>query len=249
MQKTFFILFILLYFYGCGTTSQTANNSPSFSPLLKETFQEFNPSTWQKANWDMPKPFGCGWLEQNVEINGTNLLLHLSTTPAYGKEYSAAEYRTLNTYMYGKYSVKFQASDINGTISSFFTYTGEAEGTQWDEIDIEILGKDTTKMQVNYRRDGHEHPHIIDLGFDASKAIHLYSFIFTPEYIQWYVDDVLVYQVDENHLQNQDSLPINGGKIILNFWPAVDVDEWSGHYDGNSTGVVIYEEVRFEELI
>lgn len=26
-----------------------------------------------------------------------------------------------------------------GTVSSFFTYTGPAHGTQWDEIDIEFL--------------------------------------------------------------------------------------------------------------
>ena len=33
-------------------------------------------------------------------------------------------------------------------------YTGPSEGKPWDEIDIEFLGKDTTKVQFNYFTHG-----------------------------------------------------------------------------------------------
>jgi beta-glucanase (GH16 family) len=78
--------------------------------------------------------------------------------------------------------------------------------------------------------------------------MHLYSFVFLPESIEWYVDDTLVYSVAENNLSDKDSLPINAGKIIMNFWPATGIDEWSGHYEENTTASVVYSEVKFEEL-
>ena len=62
-------------------------------------------------------------------------------------------------------------------MTSLFTYTGPAEGTQHDEIDIEFLGNDTTKMQVNYYVNGvGGHEAIINLGFDAAASAHEYAF-------------------------------------------------------------------------
>jgi len=228
--------------------NQTQSSSPSYLLLFDEEFNSFDESLWQKADWAIGDPFACGWLPQNVDINNSKMTLHLTVDEAHDKPYASGEYRTVSTYMYGRYSVRMQASDLNGTITSFFTYTGAAEGTDWDEIDIEILGKDTTKMQLNYWRDGHEHPHMVDLGFDASEAMHLYSFVFLPDSLTWYVDNQEVYRVAENNLSNEDSLPVNAGKIIMNFWPATGIDDWSGHYEENSTSSVYYDEVKFEAL-
>jgi len=160
------------------------------------------------------------------------------------KTYASGEYRTYNTYKYGKYSTRLQASDTNGTISSFFTYTS----TPWDEIDIEILGKDTTKIQFNYWRNGTEHPKIFNLGFDASLSMHDYSFIWSKQKIEWYVDNILIYSVSENYLNNNDSLPITPGKIIINLWAATGIDTWSGKYDGNITSRALYDFVKYESF-
>lgn len=41
-----------------------------------------------------------------------------------------------------------------------------------DEIDVEVLGKDTTKVQFNYYTNGTgNHEYLYDLGFDASEDI------------------------------------------------------------------------------
>lgn len=60
-----------------------------------------------------------------------------------------------------------------GVVSSFFTYTGPSDNNPWDEIDIEFLGKDTTKVQFNYYTNGvGGHEFLYDLGFDASESYH-----------------------------------------------------------------------------
>lgn len=44
-------------------------------------------------------------------------------------------------------------------------------------INIEILGKDTTKVQFNYFTDSRgDHEFFYDLGFDASEDFHDYAF-------------------------------------------------------------------------
>ena len=214
---------------------------PSYQMIIDERFNSYDTSLWLKSDWANGDPFYTAWSPDRVDINNSTLTLSI-------EQNRSGEYRTLNSYMYGRYTTKFKASDINGTITSFFTYTGAAEGTAWDEIDVEIIGKDTTKMQVNYWRDGNEHPYVVDLGFDASLAMHQYSFIFTKEFIQWYVDDKLVHEVKENNLSDKDSLPVNAGKIIVNLWAATGIDSWSGHYEDNTSAKAIYEYITFEEL-
>lgn len=69
-------------------------------------------------------------------------------------KFDCGEYRSTNNYGYGLYEVSMKPAKNTGIVSSFFTYTGPAHGTQWDEIDIEFLGKDTTKVQFNYFMNG-----------------------------------------------------------------------------------------------
>ena len=109
-----------------------------------------------------------------------------------------------------------------GTVSSFFTYT---RNPQWDEIDIEFLGKDTTKVQFNYYTNGvGGHEKLYDLGFDASEDFHEYGFYWQKDSIIWYVDGVAVYKATTN-------IPQYAGQIMMNLWNGIGVDKWLGAFD------------------
>ena len=93
-------------------------------------------------------PFDCTWDRSNAAIR--NGVMNMSVTTD-GNGYKGAEYRSEKSYTYGYYSVAMQAAACSGVISSFFTYTSNPK---WDEIDIEFLGDDTTKVQFNYYTGG-----------------------------------------------------------------------------------------------
>jgi len=235
-----------------NTTNKINNNvlvKNKFIQVLFDDLNNNNQNLFQKANWSNGNPFYNAWCPQQINFNNSNLIITLNKTICHFKTHASGEYRTLKTYKYGRYSSSFIASDVNGTISSFFTYTGISEGTAWDEIDFEILGENTNKVQINYWRNGIEHPIYLNLGFDAALKMHKYSFIWNKEYIEWYVDDILIYKVTENHLNNKDSLPLNPGKIILNLWAGIGIDNWSGKYDSNSTAQISYDYVKYEKFI
>ena len=116
----------------------------------------------------------------------------------------------------------------SGTVSSFFTYTNSP---RWDEIDIEFLGKDTTKVQFNYFTDGEgNHEYLFDLGFDASEGFHEYGFYWQSDSIIWYVDGKAVYKVTKD-------IPQYGGKIMTNVWNGIGVDDWLDAFDASKLPV------------
>ena len=190
------------------------------------------------SGWTNGKPFDCWWYKQNAQIKGDHLELSVDKKwtndrkPNWDPQYSGGEFRTNDFYHYGYYETSMQAMKNDGVVSSFFTYTGPSDNNPWDEIDIEILGKDTTKVQFNYYTNGvGKHEYMYDLGFDSSEAYHTYGFDWQPDHIAWFVDGKEVYRATQN-------IPKTPGKIMMNAWPGsarIDsgIRDWLNDFNGN----------------
>ncbi len=198
-------------------------------------------ATMHKADgWSNGGMFNCTWRADNVWFDGY-LNLKIDRDYATGG-YSGGEYRTNDTFGYGMYDVSMKPIKNDGVVSSFFTYTGPSDGTVWDEIDIEFLGKDTTKVQFNYYTNGvGNHEYVYDLGFDASQSFHQYGFLWQPGKITWYVDGKAVYSATQN-------IPTTPGKIMLNAWPGTGVDEWLKPYNGATPLVAQYDWINWKQV-
>jgi beta-glucanase (GH16 family) len=204
------------------------------------------PLFFASDGWTNGSCFDCGWYKQNAQIADGMLTLSIDKDWSGKYHYSGGEYRTADHYGYGYYETSMMAIKNDGVVSSFFTYTGESENNPWDEIDIEILGKDTTKVQFNYytnAQGGHEF--LYNLGFDASEGYHTYGFDWQPGYISWYVDGVKVYTAEQN-------IPSTPGRIMMNTWPGVsdpsnndNVIDWLKAYDGKTPLEAHYQWVTY----
>jgi len=150
--------------------------------------------------------FDCVWRSDCAKADGG--ILSLAVRKA-GDGFEGAEYRSKKKFSFGFYSVSMKAAACSGVISSFFLYNTPRE---WDEIDIEFLGKDVTKVQFNYYTGGvGGHEYVYDLGFDASKDFHEYAFYWCEQYIEWYVDGQAVFRATEN-------IPVHASYIMANVW-------------------------------
>lgn len=128
-----------------------------------------------------------------------------------------------------------KASGTAGTVTGFFTYTGPSEGTQHDEIDVEVLGDSPSVMQINYWTSGVQHPVNINLGFDASSAEHKYAFEWLQDSIKWYVDGALVH----TETGSNGAIPATPGAIMLNLWATTNTNGWSSDtYAGQTTSII-----------
>lgn len=221
----------------------SAAENPAESGLLSVNFADGASKFFETANgWCNGSMFNVTWRKDNCTFENGKMQLIIDTDKSETKTvpYSGGEYRSKDFYGFGRYEVSMKAIKNDGVVSSFFTYTGPSDNNPWDEIDIEILGKDTTKVQFNYFTNGkgnHEHMH--DLGFDASEDFHTYAFEWHKDTIVWFVDGEEVYTATEN-------LPVTKSKIMMNAWCGTGVDGWLKAFDDSKMPLTAeYESVSF----
>lgn len=229
-----------------ATSAATSATAPDSTPAEPRPtmFADFTKGVsryfFASDGWSNGNEFGCAWEGSQAVISDGSLKLTLDRDPS--GRYISGEYRTRFFFGYGLYEVSMKPIQNDGLVSSFFTYTGPHEnGNPWDEIDIEFLGKDTTKIQFNYFTNGvGEHVYLYDLGFDAAEDFHTYGFKWEPGKITWYVDGKAVYRATKD-------IPVTPGRIMMNVWNGVNVDGWLNPYDGTVPLTAEYQWVKFWE--
>lgn len=193
MKKFFIKLIAAASAAAICITSVSAYSAQFDGEYFGEGFDAYDTDKMQIADgWSNGGMFDCTWSSANVGFSDGKLNLSIYGNGWSG--YTGGECRTNQTFGYGMYDVSMKPAKNDGIVSSFFTYTGPTDGTVWDEIDIEFLGKDTTKVQFNYYTNGvGNHEYLYDLGFDASEGFHHYGFYWGESSITWYVDEKPVY--------------------------------------------------------
>jgi len=231
---TFALLALLT---GCGGGQSDSPAPATASPVIANFSTSVDPAVWAASDgWSNGGMFNNGWAASNAYVAGNSLVLQLDdacvpVTLCSGKPYKSGEFASIAKYGYGKISASMTAAKGSGLVTSLFTYNAAPH----DEIDIEILGNDTTKVQFNYFVNGvGGHEQVVNLGFDASLARHIYAIEWRAGGIYWYVDGVLVHQVTSG------ALPTNAGKVMVNLWPSIGVDAWTGAFTYPGTPVKAY---------
>lgn len=231
MKHCFAVLPIVMssvLFVSCGAAPNTPQDTDKYDMYID--FDGELPENFECSDgWSNGSMFNCTWRKENVTFNGgkMQLIIDVDDDKTY-TPYSGGEYRSKDFYGYGRYEASIKPIKNDGVVSSLFTYTGPSDGNQWDEIDIEFLGKDTEKVQFNYFTDGEgNHEYLHELGFDASEDFHTYAFEWHKDKIVWFVDGEEVYSAS-------DSIPFTEGKIMVNAWNGTGVDGWLNAFDDSS---------------
>ncbi len=226
MRKSVFPILLIAFLSvasSCSTLGTPADSSPF---IMGEKVIEFNSreednkTSWASNGYSNEGMFRSVWSHDRVrDEDGIG---YLSILDKDGTNYGA-EIRTIQGYLYGYFGARIKTFKHSGTVQSLFTYNGGRY--TWDEIDIEFLGKDTTKVQFNYYHDGvGGHEKYYDLGFDSSLEFHDYGFKWDKDKITWYIDFKPVYEVNASLGQ--------WGFFHANVWAATSsVTDWTGPYE------------------
>lgn len=229
---------------GCGPQGHTDNltDEPLNATTTVADWSEGEaPAVFESDGWTNGSPFNVQWSANNVAYENGVAKLTITDNPNGSEEtfteYYGGEMRTYQYFGYGDYEVSMKPSNKPGTASTFFTCTGSydtnphtGQPNPWDEIDIEFLGEDTTKVQFNYYVNGvGGHEYMYDLGFDASEDFHTYGFRWTEDYITWFVDGEPVYRVNATE---SSPMPSTAGRMLMNYWCGSSAAEnWMGKFE------------------
>ncbi|RIK59554.1 hypothetical protein DCC62_28620 [candidate division KSB1 bacterium] len=148
------------------------------------------------------------------------------------KPYRGAEYRTKESYTYGRFEVRMKSAAGSGILTTLFTYHDSSPFSvaNWNEIDIEIMGRYSNEVQYNTitpNRIDHVRRQVVK--FNPHLSFHVHAFEWTPDYVAWFVDGYEVYRQTEAHVATLT----RPQKIMMNMWQPTAV-AWAGAFDPNT---------------
>ncbi|WP_437334565.1 family 16 glycosylhydrolase [Sorangium sp. So ce394] len=164
-------------------------------------------------------------------IAAASLALAVSST-AVAKPYKGGELYTTQGYLHGRIEVRMRMARGSGILSTFFTYKdgSEMSGAFWEEIDIEVFGKDNARSwQSNIitgmgTRVTSEAVH--NAGFSLADGYHTYALEWTPTYVAWSIDGTEI----KRSTGAQVTALTNPQSLRFNLWSSEAV-EWVGAFD------------------
>jgi len=175
------------------------------------------------------------------------LIFSFISTMLLAKPYRGGEFRTIESFRYGRYEVRMKSAPGSGVVSSFFTFhdywaDGLTSSKYWNEIDWEILGLYNDQAQTNYISQYEwNHEELIQTNFNPHEDFHVYAFEWTPDYLAFFIDDDLV-RID--NLGQVDSLYYYQ-KIMMNIWQPTYVN-WVGSFNVSTLPVyAFYDWVKY----
>ncbi len=198
------------------------NRTGSFLPEITDNFNKISPINWELLENTFPYNL-VQFSPNNVKLKSTGgINIEFKKEKLVERDYTSGALRTKSEYKFGRFEIEIKPVKANGLISAFFLYRIDP----WQEIDIEFLGFDTSKMLANvYFNPGEDGtmnnygdsgtPVLIDLGFDASIDFHHYAIEWDPYEIRWFVDNDLVHVRTTGYPTPIPDLPM---KIHINLW-------------------------------
>ncbi len=234
----------ILLLLGCLST--TAAEPLGKGRSFVDEFDRLDKRRWYVSDgWANGDHQNCLWAAEQVRVDRGRLRLSFANRLSRERRYACAEVQSKERYGYGVYEARLKAVAGSGFNTGFFTYIGPVHKEPWHEIDFEILGKDTSKVQLNRFIDGEGgHEKMVTLPGAAELDYHDYAFVWERKRLRYFVDGVLVQTVSA-----PERLPSRAMKIFVTLWASDTLTPWMGafHDPGRPIAVSV-ERVSFTAL-
>jgi len=156
----------------------------------------------------------------------------LATAPAEAsKPYKGAEVYSLKSYQNGRIELRMRMMRGSSLLSTFFTYKNGSEksGEFWEELDIEVFGKDDAKswqsnIISNFPKDYSVEIHTNETSL--ADDYHTYTLEWTPDYVLWLFDGKQVRKTEGGQAKDLTS----AHSFRFNTWSS-ETDSWAGAFD------------------
>jgi beta-glucanase (GH16 family) len=216
-----------------------------FELLWQDDFDSFDAARWQLMThtWDSNL---AQFSTENLRVE--NGLAALQLTPEPGdpiKPFRGVEMRSRETLTFGKVEARVRLAKGSGVVSSLVLIYTPWPADDWNELDIEYLGRYSDRVQFNsmvYLGPARtapvtqsvtptQFPELEQLAFDPSADFHVYTIEWTPSAARFSIDAQPLHTWDTEiaHLK----LPMN---LLLTIWASAAVD-WAGPIDPSGTPV------------
>lgn len=216
------------------TGAPEASAAPAPSSLLPQTGEAFvdrfdGPDLherwfvsdgWTNGNW-----MDNDWRADQVTLgpNGMSLTMDHAKEGSTLK-LSSGEVRTHAHYRYGYFEVRMKVPRDPGLITGVFTYAPQEGKTRPNEIDIEILGRDTRTLETTIHENGKATHTKVRLPFDSADGFHTLGFDWQPDAVRWYADGKMIFEEKGPAAARL----VRPQQFIINLWGSTKLKDWVG---------------------
>jgi endo-1,3-1,4-beta-glycanase ExoK len=202
-----------------------AESTPMRGAAFHDDFDKFDTEFWYISDgWNNGPHQNCEWSTSAVEIGDG--MLRLSFLPGGGPDakHLCGEIQSKAVYRYGTYEARIRTKNVSGLNAAFFTYIGPVDKAPHDEIDFEILTKDTGRVSLNTYVSGKpQNGTTVPVATPTDRAFHVFSFVWKADSIRWFIDGKEVHRAVTN-------LPVTPQKIFFSHWGSDTLTDWMGPF-------------------
>lgn len=207
---------------------------PRLEQMGEPFIERFRNETLDERYWYISDGWSNGdhmdndWRRSQIDTGKDGLVITMEKARAgHPKALVSGEARTLPFYRYGYFEALARVPRGAGVVSGIFTYAHIDGNVRPNEIDIEILGKDTRTLETSIHQNGVSTLKRVRLPFDAAEGFHTWGIDWQPDYVRWYADGQLVHE---------DTSPVVAGltrpqQFIFDLWGSTPLHQWVGPFD------------------
>jgi endo-1,3-1,4-beta-glycanase ExoK len=181
---------------------------------------------WSNGDW-----MENDWQRSQISVTPEGLRMTLGPSPGQSdKPFASGEIRTYATFKYGYFEVRMRVPRDPGLVIGAFTYASANGRTRPNEIDIEILGRATRKVELTIHENGRATSKIVDLPFDAAGGFHTYGIEWLRDRVRWYADGELIHEEAGPRAANLT----RPQQFLVSLWASRKLNQWVGEFDPSS---------------
>ncbi|CDZ25785.1 glycoside hydrolase family 16 protein [Neorhizobium galegae] len=210
-----------------------------------ENFDSLDRSVWYVSDgWNNGKHQNCTWSKKQVKVEGSALQLTFTGDKTGDRDFACGEIQTKARFGYGTYEVRMKSATGSGLNSAFFTYIGPTDKKPHDEIDFEVLGKNTGQVQLNqYVSAKGNNEKLVPVAGGADQGFNDYAFIWEESRLRYFVNGKLVHEVTD-----KTKIPQNPQKIFVSLWGTDTLKQWMGAFSYTQPTSMTVDRISFTAI-
>jgi endo-1,3-1,4-beta-glycanase ExoK len=228
-----------------GGAATGGPSASEFELAWQDDFDTFDATRWQLMthSWDTNL---AQFSTANVRVENGIAALQLTPEPSDAtKPFRGVEMRSIQTLTYGRVEARAKLAKGSGVVSSLVLIYTPWPADNWNELDIEYLGRYADRAQFNsmvylgppttppvaQSVTPTQYPQLAPLGFDPAADFHVYAMDWTPSQARFSIDAQVVHTWDTEI--ERLKLPMN---ILLTIWASSAAD-WAGPIQASTAPV------------
>jgi endo-1,3-1,4-beta-glycanase ExoK len=199
-----------------------------------DNFDALDTALWKVSDgWANGPHQNCEWKSSEIAVRDGMLNVGFSPVATESRVYRCGEVRTQETLGYGTLEARIKTPSGSGLNAAFFTYIGPENQKPHDEIDFEMLLKDTGVMQTTTfvsgksgegtPGNGNGQDHVLPRKSDA--GFMDYAVTWTPEKMDFYIDKQLIRTITA-----PNEIPTTPQRLFFSLWGTDTLTDWMGPF-------------------